>query len=320
MDDTIYKYLPELKDQPVASLVRDDDGQQPTVKLTPTTREITIRHLLTHTSGITSDFMNPALMAWRKSRGETTGAFSGNAVQSISQPLAFDPGQGWTYGSGYDALGVLIARLNKVPDLEDYLVKHVFGPLGLKHSTFMPEDHPEVLKQLTQTYKHDPDGNLVPHNHGTTGRNPKVSQGGGGLYATPLEYHAILADIVSKNPKLLKPETAELLFASQLRDNTPAMKDFTDGKHMFDVMLGSLSKGLTKNHSLGSFLVLDDSPVLGKTKNTAVWAGATGTFWFMNRELGLVGVYASQLFPIMDPKGLELIDAFVKEVWRLVGQ
>lgn len=68
---------------------------------------------------------------------------------------------------------------------------------------------------------------------------------------------------------------------------------------------------------MGAFLVLEDSPDVGKTNGTATWAGASGTFWVINREQGLAGVYASQLFPIMDPHGLQLIYGFVMEVWRL---
>lgn len=317
LDDPVYEYLPELKDQPVVSLANTNDGEDPELKFTPATHPMTLRHLLTHTSGLSSDFMNPTLTAWRKSQGETTTAFTGNAIKAFTLPLVFSPGDGWTYGASYDAVGVLIARLNGLADLEDYMATNIFAPLGLKTATFMPEDHPEVLTHLVKTYTHSPDGKLVPHGHGTTGHNPTVSQGGGGLYASVPDFAAILADVVAAQPKLLKPETAELLFTPQLQDGTPAMKDFEDGRPLLEVMLGALAKGVKANHSLGSFLALEDALGVGKTRNTASWAGAPGTFWMMNRERRLVGVYGSQLFPIMDPVGQRLIDAFVREVWRV---
>lgn len=321
LDDTVYQYLPELRDQPIVSLIHPGNNQEPGIKLSPTTRQITLRHLLTHTSGIASDFMHPALMAWRKTRGETTKAFSGDAIESINQPLAFDPGQGWTYGASYDALGLLIARLNNLPDLENYLISHIFAPLNLQHSTSMPEDHPDILKQLAETYTHSPaDGTLIPYTHGTTGRNPTLSQGGGGLYASVPDYTAILADIVSESPKLLTAETADLLFSPQLAKDTQAFKDFENSRPLFDALLGPLSRGGVEiNHSLGGVLVLEDAEGVVGTKGTAAWAGAMGTFWMANRQRRVVAVYASQLFPIHDEMGLRLVEGFVREVWRLVG-
>lgn len=317
LDEPVYEYLPELKDQPVVSLAKTGDGNEPELEFTPATHPMTLRHLLTHTSGLSSDFMNPTLMAWRKSRSETTDAFSGNAIKAFTLPLVFSPGQGWTYGAGYDAVGVLIARLNGVADLEDYMATHIFAPLGPKTATFMPGNHPTVLEHLVKTYTHDTNGKLVAHNHGTTGHNPTISQGGGGLYASVPDFTAILADIVAAQPKLLKPETAELLFTPQLQADTPAMKDLEASRPLLETLLGVLAKGVKANHALGSFLALEDASGVGKTRNTASWAGAPGTFWMMNRERRLVGVYGSQLFPIMDPTGLRLIDAFVREVWRV---
>ena len=100
LDDPVYEHLPELKGLTVISIVPTGEGIEPELKFTPTDRQITLRQLLTHTSGIGMDNLDPRLQAWRKSRGEEPKAFSGNAIKAFNMPLIFEPGQSWMYGSG----------------------------------------------------------------------------------------------------------------------------------------------------------------------------------------------------------------------------
>ena len=213
-------------------------------------------------------------------------------------------------------MGVLVARLNGNTNLEEYLIKNVFEPLHLASSTFMPAHHPSVLDRLVECVTRTSEGKLAPFTYGTIGRNPSVPQGSGGLHSTVPEYTAILADVVAEQPKLLRRETAELLFSPQLQEETPAMEGFKAAAPLFGSMLGSLIGGVKINHCLGGLLVEENSPRPGLTNGTATWAGGTGTFWLMNREQHLAAVYASQIFPVMDPKCLQLIDSFVRKVFQ----
>lgn len=314
LDDPTADLLPELSHQQILSLVPQEHGE-PQIKFITNAKPLSLRQLLTHTSGLGSEFIDPRLQAWRKSVGTQSQAIGGNALESIDIPLLFEPGQGWAYGSGYDAIAVLIGRLNGGINLEEYCQQHIFQPLGLKASTFMPEDHSEITARLVQCVIRTPEGKLVPHQHGS-GKNPALPQGGGGLYSTVGNHHAILADVVSEHPKLLRPETARLLFTPQLKDGTAAMTDFKAMRPLLNSMLGSLIGDQEVNHSLGGVLVMANSSDVGRTKGTAAWAGATGTFWMMNQERQIAASYASQLFPIMDPVGLKGIAAFVEEVWQ----
>lgn len=313
LDGSTADHLPELSDQQLIYL-ENQTGQEPRVAFKPRSNPITLRHLLTHTSGLGMEHMDPRLQAWRQSRGEMMQAFSGNAIDSFSIPLLYEPGEGWSYGASFEAVGVLVSRLSGV-SLEEYMQKNIFAPLGLRSSTFMPEDVPSLHQRLVQCVTRTPEGGLIPWEHATD-KNPTVPQGGGGLFTTAVDHHAILADLVSHQPKLLKPATIELLFSPQLTPGSAAMADFEASRPLLNSMLGSLIADVKIKYCFGGVLIAQDSPGLGKTTGTVTWAGGLGSFWMLNREHKLAASFAAQIFPIMDSKCLELIAAFVQEVWR----
>lgn len=176
-------------------------------------------------------------------------------------PLLFEPGEGWSYGTSFEAVGVLVGRLNGNIGLEQYMRQNILGPLGLESSTFMPEDIPALRGRQVQLVAPSSDGNLVHTQHGTR-KNQTVPQGGGGLYATVLDHHAVLSDLVSEDPKLLRRETIELLFSLQLASGTPVMTQFEANRPLLNSLLASLIGDLKLNHYLGGVLVMEDSPTL----------------------------------------------------------
>ncbi|MBT4846721.1 MAG: beta-lactamase family protein, partial [Planctomycetaceae bacterium] len=140
LDDPLEKYLPEFTNMRVLSGKRDDKGNAKTRK---SKTSITIRHLLTHTSGIGYSFTHPKLgefyraadiRDWAYQDGTTIEEMAGRLAK---QPLAFDPGTSWLYGLSIDVLGRLVEVLSGVT-FADFLANEIFEPLAMGSTSFYP--------------------------------------------------------------------------------------------------------------------------------------------------------------------------------------
>jgi CubicO group peptidase (beta-lactamase class C family) len=131
VEDPVEKHLPEFRGQMLVAERSDD-----TLKLKKPARPITVRDLLTHTSGLPAKFPEGVIEV-----GRTRSLTLAEAVMAIAQrPLEFEPGSKWEYCSpGIDALGRLIEVLSGQP-YEVFLQQRVFAPLGMSDTTFYPND------------------------------------------------------------------------------------------------------------------------------------------------------------------------------------
>lgn len=294
LDDPVDKHLPELAKQPIISFNGGEARKSQQFEYTAATKKITLRQLLTHTSGVGYDMMDPRLRAWRQSRGEAPLALTGRVLEGFSTPLVHEPGEGWAYGGGIDWAGVLISRLNGNVSLEAYMGANIFAPLGMQSITFHPEQRPDMRARLVQTVTRAKDGTLVdfpPENN----HAPRDDSGGAGLYSTVADFMAVLRDLMQDEPTLLTKHTVDLLFAPQIADDSPAMRAFRRDRFVYDWVVGALTRGVQLNWGLGGLLVLDDSPTLGRTKGTVCWGGASGVVWAINRDVDVCGVSAEQV-------------------------
>lgn len=172
--DAVEKHLPEFKGQ---MLVTDRAGDTLTLKKPP--RPITIRDLLTHTSGLTGRM--PDGMADLYTKRNRTLA---EAVIAFSQrPLDFEPGSKWAYcNPGIDTLGRII-EVASGQSYEEFLHQRIFRPLGMKDTMFFPKA--EELERAAQTYDKK-DGKLVATPNTLIGLPPSARYPipAGGLYST----------------------------------------------------------------------------------------------------------------------------------------
>ncbi len=174
VDDPVEKHLPEFKGQ---RIVTDKSGDTLTLKMP--SRPITLRDLLTHTSGLPG--APPAGLADLYPKRNRTLA-EATLVYS-QQPLEFEPGSKWAYcNAGIDALGRVIEVVSG-KSFEDFLRDRVFVPLEMKDTTFYPSS--EQLARLAQTYDQK-EGKLVPTPHSLVGTpvGAKYPMPAGGLYST----------------------------------------------------------------------------------------------------------------------------------------
>jgi len=172
-------YVPEFSQLEVL-----EDG-----RLRPPKTQATIKHLLTHTSGLGYYFWRPELLAWRREHGV-------DRHKIYAEPLVADPGTRFEYGISTDWLGRVVEAVSGRP-LDEYLRDTVCGPLGMTETTFHPER--EVVPVHVRK-----DGEWQARPAEAPG-DPDWHAGGHGLYSTPRDY-ARFAQALLGEPDLFEPQ------------------------------------------------------------------------------------------------------------------
>lgn len=172
--------------------------------------------LLSNTSGHCYDWMSPHLLKWRASRDEPP--WHGTTVESKSTlPLVFEPGTGWAYGGSYEWAGKLVERASGM-DLETFMQKYIWGPLGIKDITFWPKNRPDLQERMATISTLGENGE-PPAKHakgfdflaGVTD-----CLGGGGAYACARDYFVFLQAVLRRDRRLLSEDSWRELFRPQL--------------------------------------------------------------------------------------------------------
>ena len=141
LDQPMSEVLPEL----AAPMVLEGFEASGKPKLRPAKRAITLRHLLTHTSGFTYSNWSDRIPQYEKATGMVDIAESRNGA--FASPLEFDPGDRWQYGIGMDVVGKVVEAVSD-QSLEIYFREHIFEPLGMVNTGFLISS---AQKQRTAT-------------------------------------------------------------------------------------------------------------------------------------------------------------------------
>ncbi|OCL05447.1 beta-lactamase/transpeptidase-like protein [Glonium stellatum] len=318
LDEPLDKLLPELAELPIIEAKANSAGTPP-YTLKPAKKSITLRHLLTHTSGTSYEIMNPSLIAWRADRGEEPKMMIGKVVEGFSTPRTFEAGESWSYGTALDWAGLLVGRLNN-STFGEYVEQHIFGPLSMNSTTFHLEQKPHVRERLMAMSTRGSDGKLLPGPVRILADPAPEEIGGAGLYSSVPDYTRVLADLLKESPVVLKKETVDMMFTPQLAEGSGAHSALTEKeREIYSLMVGGMSsRGVKLNFGLGSLVVLDDieTPNYYKPKGTLTWSGLPNLVWAVNREKGLALFYATQIVPWGDEKSHTLTHAFETAAWK----
>jgi CubicO group peptidase (beta-lactamase class C family) len=230
LDDPVSKYLPEFKNAKV--LVKPASGEAYSI---PATKEITIRDLMRHTSGITYHW-NSDLGPLYKEANVPHGLlpYDGTIEEGVkrlaSVPLLFNPGDRWEYSLGVDVLGRLVEVVSG-KSLDEFFRTRIFEPLGMKDTYFYPPDN--KLERLATAYTYYPDKGLnrFPDTPITEGsftysadypyHSPKkLFSGGAGLTSTAADYLRFCQMMLDGgkvgNTRLISRKSVELMSQDQL--------------------------------------------------------------------------------------------------------
>ncbi len=289
LDDPISKYLPEFKNPKV--LVKPASGEPYVI---PSTREITIRDLLRHTSGLTYNW-DPTLGPMYKDANVAHGLlqYDGTLEESVkhlaSLPLLFNPGERWEYSLGVDVLGRLVEVISH-QTLDEFFRTRIFQPLGMKDSYFyLPNNK---LDRLATVYTYDSEKGLnrfpkTPIAEGSFTysadypyRGPqKLFSGGAGLTSTATDYalfcQMLLNGGKAGNVRLLSRKSIELMTSDQL-GKISSDKSFGLG---FDV--NGLKAPLSELGSVGEYN----------------WAGFFDTKFTIDPKEQMIVIFMAQLHP-----------------------
>lgn len=212
VDDPVEKHLPEFRGQ---WLVASRDANSVTLK--KPSRPITLRDLLTHTSGLPGGFP-PGLSDLYQTRHRTLAEA---VLVSSQQPLDFEPGSKWAYcNAGIDTLGRII-EVKSGQSFEEFLAARVFRPLGMKDTTFFPN---EIQTPRIAGLYEVKNGQLIAANRPIIGpaTGAKHPIPAGGLYSTAADlarlYQAMLQGGRLGSAKILSPESVRTMTKTQTGD------------------------------------------------------------------------------------------------------
>jgi CubicO group peptidase (beta-lactamase class C family) len=295
LDDPVSKYIPEFKDPRV---LLDPTGSDP-LATRPAGREITIHHLLTHTSGLTYRFFNKPVLGdlytrWAISDGlsETPGTIGENCVRLAAQPLLFNPGESWEYSLATDVLGRVVEVASGLT-FDEFLRKRIFEPLKMTDTGFLVPAadrdrlaavyHPGEGGKVERTVGHPvQDGALVYSPTYPAWDEGHYYSGGAGLVSTLGDYGRFLQMLLNKGEldgaRILKPETVELMTSNRVGDLP--MPDFGHGDRF--------------GYGFGVVLNRGDRP---EAVGTYSWAGFFSTYFWVDPKNELFGIILTQAQP-----------------------
>ncbi len=277
LDDPVGKYIPAFKKAKVYK------AENKTEKLdTP----ITIRHLMSHTGGITSGFdPSPAGQLCAKKMKEKGPKNLEELVIALTEtPLAFQPGEGWAYSYSTDVLAYVVEQVSGQP-IDEFFQERIFDPLKMEDTGFQVST--EKVDRFSVLYATGKDGKLEvadapgtsPFTNGTY-----FPRGNGGLTSTAGDYFRFAQMLLNKGSydgvQILQPASVELMTQNHLPNH---LKSISIGGKSFEGQAFGLGLG-----------VLVDNPPFGSAGDF-YWPGAAFTYFFVNPDNGTVAVFMTQL-------------------------
>lgn len=286
-----------------------DAGGKP--KMRKAKRDITLRHLLTHTAGFGYDIWNADLAKYQESEG-VPGIISCQN-KALTTPLLFDPGERWYYGINIDWAGKMVeAAAGR--KLGQVLHDDLLGPLGMNDTAFRITDG--MRKRMAKIHHRGPDGGLTADPALEIPQEPEFEMGGGGLYSTAGDYLKFVRMMLNEGKAddgmaVLKPETVATMSRNAMGDSRvtllkTAAPPFSNDAEFFP--------GLDKQWGL-SFMINNEEAPTGRSAGGLAWAGLANTYYWIDQKKGVGGVYITQILPFADVKSLPLFYAFETAVY-----
>lgn len=304
LDQPVGEYLPQLKEARVLEGF-DADGQP---ILRPAKTAVTVRQLLTHTSGYVYEI-------WNENAARYASSEHGAGNDFLDVPLAFDPGTKWEYGISTDILGVLVEAVSGQL-LDDYFREHIFMPLDMPDTHFIVPE--EKLPRFATAYSKSDQGELTPLPYSRPSGD--FFSGGGGLRSTARDYIRFLRAILNGGEldgvRFLSAASVDLMAQNHIGDLEAAgpVESFTPRlSNDFDFIPGSVDK-------FGLGFVINTDPVPGgRSAGSLAWGGLYNSYYWIDREKDVCGVVITQILPFYDDDVVALFSSFETAVYAAVG-
>tara|TARA_B100001175_G_scaffold140300_1_gene119120 strand:+ start:1020 stop:2321 length:1302 start_codon:yes stop_codon:yes gene_type:complete len=326
LDDPIEKYIPEFKNVQILDSYNKKDTTYSTIQAS---KSITIRQLLTHTSGIGYDFIdgNPSIKSIYHKEKEKFMKYGvlcfcdqditiGETIRNLAKvPLHHNPGERYTYGVGLDVLGYLIEIISG-KTLDKYFYDEIFQPLEMNDTYFyLPENkYDRLVPVLTKKNKkwvmfEDKRFNI---NYPIEGAK-KFFAGGCGLSSTISDYYKFLTVFLNEGKyndnQIISKKTNELIFENQL----PGIENF----YLLNYDKGNLkTESFPLGHGLAFGIIRDEDLRFGGrgSKGSLYWGGYYNTSYFADPKENVIGLIFKQTQNIQDNSS----ELFQRIVFNLV--
>jgi methyl acetate hydrolase len=277
-------------------------------QLRPTQNPITLRKLLTHTSGFSYLLWDLNVVRYLKV------ARSNPALPRM--PLMFEPGARWAYGGSLDRVGRMV-EIAGGQSLDRYFSDHISGPLGMNDTSFLLTEKQRARQ--ARLHVRDANAKLIPQPL----EKPNVSEvfsGGGGIYSTAPDYLKLLQALLNggslRETGILRPETVALMSENQignleagiLKTTNPALSNDVD--FFPDVRL---------RWGLGHMINIDPVPN-GRKAGSLTWAGLFNTYYWIDPATRIAGVIMMQILPFADRQALKTYRQFEHGICHALGR
>jgi methyl acetate hydrolase len=301
LDDAVGDYLPAYKGRQV---IASFDESNATYTTRPAKSEITIRHLLTHTSGLSYDFTSPTVLKIEMKTGK----------DPKDMPLLFDPGSKWNYSPATAVLGSVIEKVSG-QSLEAWDQARIFQPLGMTDTTYTP--NPAQVKRLATIHQRDATELTETPNPETF--TPTV-RGDGGLVSTAADYSTFVQLFLNEGRwhgrQLLKPETVRLMTTSQIAplvvETMPAALPRRSATFPFGAGIDGFGFGF-------QITMTDGAPMHERGAGSYTWAGINNTHFWVDPKNGIGVVILTQVLPFYNETSMGVLKRFERLIYEHLG-
>jgi CubicO group peptidase (beta-lactamase class C family) len=307
-------------DTPVTAILPEFDGIQvletmgmngPVLRRPRT--PVTLLHLLTHTSGLAYETWDMKQAIWQLVTGSPHSV--NGTIASLHTPLMFDPGEGVTYGIGFDWAGRMVQEVDgRAADV--FCSQEIFEPLGLTGCAFEPD---VAREQLADVRLRGADGHfgafeLAPAPH------PEVYGLGQAMYGTAPDYLRILRLVLNGGEldgvRLISPESVRVMTENQIgKLSVPVMRTY----------LPLLSADVdffphTRKTWTAAFMRNEEDIPGMRAAGSLTWAGFLNTHYWIDPVNDVAAVLMSQSLPFCDPRFMDTYHGFEQAVYRAMPE
>jgi methyl acetate hydrolase len=298
LDDEVSKYLPAFKSPKVISKV---DVAAGTYETRPAKRAITIRQLLTHTSGIGYSWSDPGLALVQKKTG----------AADLDLPLVNEPGAQWTYGASTRVLGLVIEKISG-QTIDAYLEARILGPLAMRDTTYTV---PTAKSPRVVTRHQKADGKIVEI--ANPDPIPATIRGDGGLYSTAPDYARFIQMILNGGRlgtvRLLKDQTVREMERNQTGNVKVRLQPTADPLRSKPYPLGAGEDVW----GLGFQLAAPVKPAANMRRPGSMnWAGINNTFFWIDPQEQIGVIVLMQVLPFYDDAAIKVLQGVEERVYQ----
>jgi methyl acetate hydrolase len=299
LDDPVANFLPAFEDLKVIESFNPDDKSYTS---RPAVRAMTIRHLLTHTSGLGYSFSSPVLAALMGPDGPAS---------ATSLPLLHDPGAKWTYGESTRVLGTLVADISGQP-LDEFVTERILVPLGMGDTAYVVP--PQKTSRVATVHR---------LTNGVFEETPNPDEiaapvyGDGGLHSTAADYAKFIQLFLNNGrtpsgTRLLSEATVELMAKNQIGRLLVEQQPTANPALSEPFPLGAGRDAF----GLGFEITGAHNDPYARSPGSLSWAGIYNTEFWIDPQRGIGAVLLMQYLPFYDGAAIETLQGFERRVYQ----